>query len=149
MATYNTKNSRVYRAWANMKRRCKGSDAHNRRLYKDRGISVCEEWLEFKPFLAWAMSNGYRDDLTLDRIDPFADYSPENCRWVSYTVQNRHLSQRKSSLGERNIRKVSMNSYSVRFTKNGHEIHLGCYRTLEDAKYARDQWRAANGYFGG
>lgn len=146
MTTYNTKNSRVYRAWANMKRRCKGRDDHNRRLYKDRGIKVCEEWIQFKPFLEWAMSNGYQDDLTLDRIDPLADYCPSNCRWVSYTVQNRHLSQRKSALGVRNVRKVSANSFSVRFTHNGKELHLGCYKTLEEAIEARDQWRAANGY---
>lgn len=146
MATYTTKSSRIYRAWANMKRRCKGGDEHNKRLYTDRGIKVCDEWQQFKPFLAWAMENGYRDDLTLDRIDPYKGYSPDNCRWVSYTVQNRHLSQRKSTLGERNIRQVSPNSYAVRFNQNGKDIHLGCFRTIEAAREARDQWRSEHGY---
>lgn len=147
MVTYNTKNSRIYRSWANMKRRCKGGDEHNRRLYTDRGIKVCDEWQQFKPFMAWAIQNGYRDDLTLDRIDPFADYCPENCRWVSYSVQNRHLSQRASKLGERNIRRMNPNCYEVRIRMNGKEIYLGCYKTIEEARVVRDEWRASNGYY--
>lgn len=147
MATYTLKNSRIYRAWFNMKRRCKGATEHNRKYYSDRGITVCEEWQQFKPFLAWATANGYRDDLTLDRIDPNKGYYPENCRWVNYTVQNSHLTRKAGKSGERNIRKVWKTSYEVRFHRYGKEIIVGYYKTLNEAVLARDQWRAENDHY--
>ena len=56
--------------------------------YYDRGITICPEWVNgFKAFYDWSMSNGYRDGLTLDRIDNDKRYSPENCRWVDMKVQ--------------------------------------------------------------
>lgn len=147
MTSYNTRNSRLYRIWNNMKRRCKGYDPHNARIYKDRGITVCEEWQNFKPFMKWALASGYSDDLTIDRLDPFKDYCPENCRWATYTQQNLHLSQRKSQLGERNIRMLPYGTYEVRFTHNKKSVHVGCYKTLEEARKARDEWVLANAHY--
>ncbi len=59
--------------------------------YGAKGIVVCEEWRnDKKAFFEWAFSHGYREDLTIDRIDSLKGYSPENCRWVDYIVQNNH-----------------------------------------------------------
>ena len=56
--------------------------------YGGRGISVCEEWINnFGKFRDWALSNGYQDNLSLDRIDPNGGYCPDNCRWVSMEIQ--------------------------------------------------------------
>lgn len=90
------RNTRIYHTWRSMKDRClnKNNDAYPR--YGGRGIKICEEWLEFIPFYEWAMANGYRDDLTLDRKDNDGDYEPSNCRWVTMKLQaNNRRSNKK------------------------------------------------------
>lgn len=60
-------------------------DYHN---YGARGISVCDEWLEFIVFKQWALANGYADNLTLDRRDVNGNYEPNNCKWATIIEQN-------------------------------------------------------------
>ena len=55
-----------------------------------RHCYICDEWLDFTNFYRWAMENGYRKELTIDRIDNKKGYSPDNCRWVTRVVQNRN-----------------------------------------------------------
>lgn len=70
-----------------MRGRCSNENdpAYNR--YGGRGIKVCDEWSENKNFFRWATENGYKEGLSLDRINVDGDYSPENCRWVDMKVQ--------------------------------------------------------------
>lgn len=80
--------SRLYRAWLNMKNRCLNEKRRDYQWYGARGITVCQEWQDsFPAFEAWAMANGYREDLTLDRIETDGHYCPENCRWATRKVQ--------------------------------------------------------------
>ena len=58
--------------------------------YGGRGITICEEWLDVQNFYDWAMSNGYSDELSIDRIDNDGGYCPENCRWTTQTIQTRN-----------------------------------------------------------
>lgn len=76
--------------WRGMKARCYNSNSSKFKYYGGRGISVCDEWKDFKTFYTWAIENGYRDGLTIDRIDVNGNYEPTNCRWVSKSVQNRN-----------------------------------------------------------
>lgn len=97
---HNMKKTRIYNVWSGMKRRC--SDKNNKN-YGIKGITVCEEWKEFVNFKDWAFSNGYKDDLTIDRIDNSKGYCPENCRWTDRITQARNKSTNNKILTKNGI----------------------------------------------
>lgn len=64
--------------------RCYNPDDKSYRFYGEKGIRVCNEWIEHPDlFESWAISNGYEEGLTIDRVESNKDYSPDNCRWVT------------------------------------------------------------------
>lgn len=98
---------RLYITWWNMLKRCETESANRYEFYGGRGIKVCEEWHDYDAFRSWAYENGYfdqdpklprKDKLSIDRIDPDGDYTPDNCRWVSLSEnvrqRNLHANQR-------------------------------------------------------
>ena len=87
--------TRLYRIWAGMKRRCFSPKCEKYPLYGERGITVCKEWMNFKPFYDWAYSNGYTDTLSIDRIDSNGNYEPSNCRWATSSEQVRNTRANK------------------------------------------------------
>lgn len=83
--------TRLYGIWCDMKRRCYNKDREGYNRYGGRGIKVCSEWLtDFPTFMLWAMSNGYTDDLQIDRIDNDKGYHSSNCRWTTTEVNCRN-----------------------------------------------------------
>lgn len=90
---------RLYRIYQNMKTRCKRPSYGSYHRYGGRGIAVCPEWDEsYDAFRAWALANGYRDDLTIDRIDNDKGYSPDNCQWITTSENSRKMfTDRKSA----------------------------------------------------
>jgi hypothetical protein len=89
--------TKLVAVWRTMKARCNNSPA-----YAGRGLSVCPEWQDFSAFRNWAMDNGYRGGLSLDRINNDEGYSPENCRWADLNTQarNRRNNRRITAFGE-------------------------------------------------
>jgi hypothetical protein len=80
--------TRLYREWRSMKNRCSCENWEDYGNYGGRGITVCPEWADsFEAFRDWALANGYRDDLTLDRRDVDGNYEPSNCRWATQAQQ--------------------------------------------------------------
>lgn len=82
---------RIHEIWSSMKSRCSNPKDSRYLDYGGRGIKVCDEWKnDFFAFYQWAMSNGYSDNLTIDRINNNEGYNPLNCRWVDNKTQARN-----------------------------------------------------------
>lgn len=75
--------TRIYQTWSDMKSRCVNPNNPGFHLYGGKGIRVADEWHDFMTFRAWAMENGYTENLVIDRIDSSQGYNPSNCRWVT------------------------------------------------------------------
>lgn len=81
---------RLYKTWAGMKQRCLNPNVKGFENYGGRGIAICEDWMEFVSFRDWATGNGYRDDLTIERLDVNGDYEPSNCTWIPKSEQSKN-----------------------------------------------------------
>lgn len=93
--------TRLYSIYCGMKTRCLNKNAPAYKYYGERGISICDEWLDdFKNFYDWAKTNGYKRNLTLDRKDNNGNYNPLNCHWVTYAAQAQN--RREHKLNPRN-----------------------------------------------
>jgi hypothetical protein len=84
-------NTRLHNIWTAMKQRCNNPNSDGYQNYSGRGIRVCKEWIDsFLSFQVWALRNGYSESLTIDRINVNGNYEPSNCRWATYSEQNRN-----------------------------------------------------------
>ena len=123
--------TRIYETWQDMKRRCYNKQNARYDRYGGRGITVCDEWLNnFQSFYDWAISNGYSDDLTIDRIDNDGNYEPSNCRWSTVKEQCNNRSSNinitignatKSLMSWCEIFNVDYKKVHARYHRNGYE----------------------------
>ena len=89
MVSYAQKdNQKIYKVWSGIKQRCFNPNSNRYKNYGGRGISICDEWKNsFETFCKWALENGYKEGLSIDRIYHEKDYEPSNCRWTDEITQ--------------------------------------------------------------
>lgn len=76
----------LYKIWASMIKRCYNPKATNYPYYGGRGIRVCDDWIDKKNgyflFKGWALTHGYEEGLSIERVNYDGDYTPDNCTWI-------------------------------------------------------------------
>jgi hypothetical protein len=88
---YETK-TRLYGIWTGMRKRCQNEAVASWKHYGAKGIAVCDEWQDYQAFKAWALTHGYANDLTIERINPNIGYIPSNCEWITKSENSRRCS---------------------------------------------------------
>ena len=111
--------TKLHEVWKEMKRRCQGN-YYGTRIYKEKGIKVCEEWQDAGLFIEWALRAGYKEGLQIDRINNDGDYCPKNCRWVTSeeNAANRSTTRRIKYKGE----SLTYKEWGIRLGINPHSL---------------------------
>lgn len=110
---------KLYRVWEGMHERCRDVKNASYPRYGGRGITVCPEWKDYIVFRDWALKNGYKEGVSIDRIDNDGNYEPSNCRWVELSIQSQN---------KRNNRYITINGETL--TYSGWEKKFGLARGI-------------------
>lgn len=142
--THGMTGTRIYKMWHNMRSRCKNPNASKYYLYGGKGIKVCNEWKNsFINFYNWATKNGYKDNLTIDRIDSNKNYEPNNCKFSTYEEQNSHLkstilitfnNETHTIKDWSKITKISVNCLSARYLRDWSIKRMLTTKTINSIK---------------
>lgn len=84
--------TKLYNTWKNMRSRCNNINSKDYPMYGGRGVRICPEWDWYPNFEDWALSHGYAEGLSIERIDVNGNYCPENCTWIPKNQQSRNRS---------------------------------------------------------
>lgn len=147
LKTHGMSKTRPYSIWTAMKSRCNNEDDKHYEYYGGRGITYDPKWETFEGF--WEdMAEGYLDDLTLDRIDPFGNYCKENCRWANRSEQSYNTRMQKNNTSGRTgvVQDKRDGRYYARIDFKGKTINLGSSLIFEEAVRLREN--AEIKYFG-
>lgn len=124
--THKMSDSRIYYIWKAMKQRCFNSKCKEYENYGRRGITICDEWLKknvgFINFYEWSIKNGYKDNLSIDRIDVNGNYEPSNCRWATREEQSNN--KRTSHYITYNNKTYTMKQWSKKLNINYDKIRI-------------------------
>lgn len=132
----------VYKIWGGIVKRCENPKCQNYKWYGAKGITVCDEWrLKPESFCTWALANGYKKGLHIDRIDNKGNYEPSNCRFVT-AWENTKSGRRKWSNNKTGFTGVSISkhgTFEVYVTVDKKQKYIGVRKTIEDAVKLRNE----------
>jgi len=137
--THNMSKTSIYRTWSHMLGRCNNPTDARYADWGGRGIKVCVRWLRFENFFK-DMGEQLKG-LTIERIDNDKGYYKKNCKWATYTEQNRNMRVYKNNkTGISGVRwNKQCQKYQCNIGVNCINIYLGLFKTLEDAAIARKE----------
>ena len=134
---YTITHPQLIKARQNIINRCTNKNRVDYQYYGGRGIKVCSEWLDrktgAKAFCEWALAHGYKEGLTIDRIDVNGDYCPQNCRWVTMAVQCTNRRPKANKTGFPGVTRLESGNYQATITISGKTISFGTFKTAEQA----------------
>jgi hypothetical protein len=127
----------LFRIWAKIEERCYSPQSKAYRHYGGRGIKVCDEWRnDFMNFYNWAIANGYKEDLTIDRIDVNGNYEPNNCRWA--TMQQQQNNRRNNRVFIIENQRYTLAQLSRKYNVTESQVQLALVMGLKKLKEVRE-----------
>ena len=120
--------TKFYGRWRAMKQRCLYPKSHGYKYYNSRGIKICDKWMNFMGFYE-DMYSSYSEELSLDRINNDGNYYKENCRWVTWEIQNKN---------RRNNIKITHNGKTQ--TSVDWDVELGFKKNTVQNRITRLRW---------
>lgn len=139
---HNLHNHRLYGTWYMMMQRCNNPKHKYYKDYGGRGIKICSEWLDINNFIN-DMYPTFKDGLSIDRIDGNGNYEPNNCRWVTQTIQTRNTRKLRNT-NKSGYRGVSYfkrdDKWKAQIRVDSKVINLGCFKDKIDAAKAYDNY---------
>ena len=137
MVTHGESKTKLHKVWRNMRDRCVNPNNSRFSHYGERGISACEAWDDYTVFRDWALAAGYREGLSLDRIDNDGDYSPDNCRWATYHEQNNNFSRNRIIEYGGEVRSISVWARIAGIHRNTLDYRLRMGWSVEEALFTK------------
>jgi len=138
------KHHKLYGIWLAIKKRCYCENFAQYQNYGGRGIKVCRKWRNNpKIFYNWAITHGWKEGLTIDRINNDLGYRPSNCRFVTRIINNKNKGTYKNNTsGYKGVvfHKAS-NKYTAQPIIKGKRKYLGLFNTAEEAAEAIENYK--------
>ena len=128
----------LWNKWNGIKKRCLFETDERYHDYGGRGIKMCQPWIEsFDNFAEWALANGYKDGLTIERIDVNGDYCPENCKWIP--LREQRFNTRKTIWVDYKGRHIQLIKLCCELNKNYDTVHNRITKMGWNAEKAIDE----------